>query len=423
MNKDLQGKKLLVLGSTAKIAQIVKKAQSMGVYTIVTDNRPVEKAPAKQIADQYFNIDFSKMDEMCELVRREKIDGVLTGFQDSYIEYYLELCERTGLPCYGDAHSFKVATDKATFKDACQGSRVPVIPGSYAKSYPEALAIAKEVKYPLIVKPVDNSGSRGVIKCDCEQDLPKAFEFAMSYSGIGQVMVEKYMVCENVATSYYVADGCVKLSTTADRYLYISPETGSSITSYVEYPSKYTERYLEETNEEVISMLKANGFSNGMLAFQAFVDEQSFYFCEMCFRPSGGHHFYFIENQNKVDQMALLIRFAVTGNCFAAWEKEKETPYFEKPCAMVKIIGKARAKIHKFANFENIAKLPNIISADKYLNEGDIIGADGTTTQVLGVIWYHCDNRDALKKFAYELCEMLVVEDDQGNNLASVSML
>ena len=269
---DLKGKKILILGSTKLIAGIVRKCRELGVYTVVTDNRPLESAPAKALADKYYNIDFSDLDAISKVIREDKIDGVLTGFTDSYMGFYVDICRANGLPCYMDDRQLAIATDKTAFKEACIASGVPVIPGGSAASFEDAERIAGEVGYPVTLKPADTSGSRGVIKCEAPEKLREAYEYALSFSACKKVITEKYLDCNNVAASYFIADGEIRLSTTDDRMIYKDDESGSSISCYSEYPSRYTDRYIGEVNDSVIKMLVDNGFRNGMVSVQALVD-------------------------------------------------------------------------------------------------------------------------------------------------------
>lgn len=420
---NLKGKKLLILGGKSLMVDMVVKAQKMGIYTIVTDNRPYEDSPAKKVADKYYNISFSEIDKISELIKSEKIDGVLTGYTDSYMEYYLKICEVAGLPCYGGNHQFKIATDKSAFKKACIEAGVPVIPGREVYSLEEAREEAKKQGYPVILKPADNSGSRGVIKCLNSAEIEEAYAYAKAFSTIGVVILEKFMDCENIAISYYAADGKICLTTTCERKLHISEETGSSITSFTKYPSKYTDRYIAEVNDKVISMLKKNKFENGMIAFQTFVDESGFYFCEMCFRPSGGHHYILIEDQNKIDEMSLLIEFAVNGSCSKSWHAENETPYFRNNCAMVKIIGKAGAVVGKYEGIEKVRSRKEVIKAIPMINLGDTVGADGTTAQILATVWYRCSAEQDPEMVAQEIADDFRIEDTEGNVISRISIM
>ena len=421
--ETLRGKRLLILGGKSIMVDIVERAKALGVYTVVTDNRPYEVSPAKQIADAYYNISFSDIDRIVEIIRQEKIDGVLTGFTDSYLDYYARICHAAGLPCYGGKRQFEIATDKSAFKKACLDAGVPVIPGREVRTLEEAKQEAEKQGYPVIMKPADNSGSRGVIKCAQPEEAADAFSYAQAYSSIGVVIIEKYMECDNIAVSYFAADGEIQLTTTCERRLHISQETGSSITSFTRYPSRYTDRYIREVNNAVLEMLRRNGFNNGMIAFQAFVDENSFYFCEMCFRPSGGHHYILIEDQNNVDEMALLIEFAVCGSCHDSWQSERETPNFATECAMVKLIGVPGAKIARIAGIETVRARPDVISAIPMLDVGSTVGADGTTGQVLATIWYRCTEGVPPEETARQIAEEFCIEDEQGMSIARVSIM
>lgn len=419
---NIKGKKLLILGSTELISTIVKKAKELGVYTIVTDNRTLDKAPAKKIADSYYNIDISDIEGIKKLVSDEGIDGVLTGFTDSYMSYYLQICRETGLPCYGDERPFEIATDKAAFKDACIDAGVPVIPGGYAGTFDETERLAKQIGFPLMIKPIDNSGSRGVIKSKSDKDLKDAYEYAMSFSAKKIVMVEKYLNCENIAVSYFAANGDIRLSTTDDRYVYKSPISGSSTASYSEYPSRYTERYIREVDEKVVNMLKQNGFAEGVISLQAFVDEKSFYFCEMCYRLSGGQHYLLVENQNGIDQFALIIQYAVTGRCYEQWDKDKETPWFNEKCAMLRIIGKPRERIAKLEGFNEIILRDEVIMAHNVLHEGDIIGKSGTIAQTIGNVLYKFSGNKDPKTVAESMLNELTIENEFGESIAWISI-
>lgn len=421
--RNLSGKRLLILGGKAIMVDIVKKAKELGVYTIVADNNPLEKSPAKKEADKFYNISFAQIGKMVDIIRAEKISGVLTGFTDSYLKYYIEICEAAGLSCYGNSLQFEIATNKAAFKSACIAAGVPVIPGRETLSLEEARAEAEKQGYPIILKPADNSGSRGVIRCDTPENIEASYQFSRSYSTNGLVIVEKYMDCENIAVSYFAANEEIKLTSTCERRLHISRETGSSITSYTQYPSKYTDRYIKEVDGSVKKFLKDNHFQNGMIAFQAFVDEESFYFCEMCFRPSGGHHYVLIEDQCHIDEMGLLIEFALTGDCESSWSKENETPYFPETCAMVKMIGTPGKKIGKYEGVEKVQNRSDVIKIIPMLSVGDTIGSDGTTAQILATIWYRCHNGVDPISLAHEIAGDLTIEDESGNNICKISIM
>ena len=412
--RTLEGKKLLVLGSSPLLAGIVKEAQKLGVFVIVTDYNKYENAPAKHIANKYYDISLSDIDLIVKCIKEEKIDGVLTGYTDSYLKYYYEICQKAGLPCYGDLKQFDIATDKVLFKKMCMDAGVPVIPGTTVLNLDDAKKTALKIGYPLMFKPADNSGSRGVIKCNDENQLENCFNYALSFSPSSQVICEKYLDCENIGSAYQLDNGEIFLNSVSDRHVYKSEESGSSVTKDLVYPSIYTKRYIEEVNEKVINMLKANGFKHGMLSFQAFVDDNSFYFCEMCYRPSGGHHYMIVNDQNGVNSLDLLIEFAVNGKI--DYSGVNENPYFKETCAMIKLMGESGKVISKI-DLSPLNSGKGLISYQSHKIVGNEIGKDGTTAQCLAAIWIKASDRDSLKKNIDETISKVVISDDKGNNL------
>lgn len=416
MFEELKGKRLLVLGSTAIISGIVKKAQNMGVYVFVVDNKPYELAPGKQIANEYADISFAEVERVVDYIKTNSIDGVITGYTDSYLPYLSQICEKAKLPCYGKLQQFNIATDKESFKKMCDDAGVPTIPGKTSSNFSVIADFAKQIGYPVMLKPVDNSGSRGVIKCECEKDLQNAFNYALSFSKIGKVICERYMDCENICVSYEIVDGEMTLSSMCDRYIYRASEGASSITSSLEYPSKYLQRYESNLNSLVIKMLKNNGFNNGMLSLQAFVDDKNFYMCEMCYRPSGGHHYILINDQNNVNELDLLLEYSLTGKV----DKDvliKENPHFTENCVMVHIIGEPGRKIFECKGFKELENLPNVIEVYEALFEGNEIGKDGTTAQVIGSVWFKGKSEQEIVDKIEEFKNTLSIKNENGDNL------
>src|SRR5699024_8177988 len=137
----------------------------MGVKTMVTDWYPVENSPAKQIADEYAMTSTSDIPAMIQLIKENNIDGVITGFTDSVLPFYADVCNGTGLPCYGTRYQFEMLTDKTKYKKLCKEFNVPVIEEYDIKESDLHNDKLKEINYPVLVKPTDGSGARGVFIC------------------------------------------------------------------------------------------------------------------------------------------------------------------------------------------------------------------------------------------------------------------
>lgn len=412
----LNGKKLLLLGGGVDMIAVTKLAQSMGCIVYIVDFYDTLRSPAKLVSDYYADISIEDYDAVVKYIKENNIDGVMTGYTDSYLQHYLKICEIAGLPHYGSEKSIGIATDKMLFKKACMESGVGVIPGCNAYDFSTVVSFAAQNGYPLMIKPVDNSGSRGVIKCESYGNLRECYEYALSFSRSKNVIVERYMNCDSIGIVYQFSGKNAKLVAVCDRDIYSAKNDGSAIVSGTRYPSKYLDRYISEVDSAMIRFFEANGFSDGMVSPMAFVDDRGFYMCEMCYRPSGGHHFTLINDQNGVNGLALLIEFAVTGKT-ESYNPEKENPYFEDYCGMIHIVGKPGEKIAYISGVEDIAAIDGVLEVCQELSVNQTIGKDGTTAQNLLSVWMKAKTQAEYDALIGKIKKMLVVKNEHGDLL------
>lgn len=409
---DIKGKKLLILGGASLSCDIVIAARELGVYTIVTDWYDTKRSPAKLISDEYWNEEIFKPELIAKLIKEHNINGVITGFTDSYLLQYHRICELSGLPCYATKEAFDITLDKAKFKKHCIDNGVPVIPQYDVKSFDPAIINASN---KLIIKPVDNSGSRGVIVCRETNDYQRCLDFALSFSEKKEVIIEKYMDMDSWAASYTIQDGEISLSTLNDRLEHKSSETAAITTAGI-YPSKYIDRYLSELDPLMEKMYRAMGVTNGVLSVQGFVDETSFYVMEMGYRLTGGQHYIFSKHENGISSLEQLIHYAITGRMADFSIAERDNPRFKDLCLNLCILGK-EAKVARIEGQEYVENLPEVIHANFMKQVGDQIGTDGTTAQKIANLHLVLKDRDELNRVISDIQEHFHVYDESGNDL------
>ncbi|MBE6038547.1 MAG: hypothetical protein E7218_05010 [Anaerofustis stercorihominis] len=416
INGSLKGKKLLLLGGGAQMVNVTKLAQEMGCEVHIMDYYDTLRSPAKLVADAYSDLSIFDTDAVVGYIKENGIDGVMTGFTDSYLFQYKEICEKAGLPYYGSETAFGVATDKMLFKQACRKSGVGIIPGTNAYDFETTEKFAQQNGYPLMIKPTDNSGSRGVIKCEKPEELRECYEYALSFSKSRNIIVERFMDCDSVVCSYQLAGEDAYLSAFCDRYIYTSEGNGAARTSESRYPSDYLDRFIAEEDENIRKLFREHGFRDGMVGIMGFVDEKGFYWCEMTYRPSGGHHYTFINSQSGINGLALLIEFAVTGRT-DSYDPTKEDPHFKDCCGMIHISGVAEQKIAKIEGIEDVRAMPEILEVNVALREGQTIGTDGTTAQQLLSVWVKAKDWQEYKEIIRRVEKIYKVYDKDGNSL------
>lgn len=409
---NLKGKKLLILGSTAKTIDLVNFAKEMGVYTIVADWNPVEKAPVKLAADEHWEISLLDYDDMSKKIQEEGVNGIITGFTDSYLLPYQHLCEINGLPSYASKEVFETTLDKSKFKELCKNNSVPTVPEFSIDNFdPSSICESNKI----FIKPVDNSGSRGIIKCVSPETFNDCLQYALSYSKKKQVVIEKFMEYDTFSTSYTIQDGVISTSTMNDRIVRLTSNGGAATAGGI-YPSKYIDLYLKTVDSKVRMMFQNLGVKNGVLFIQGFCDGTNFYFYEMGYRVSGGRHYIYTENQNNTSAAKNLIHFALTGSMADYKIADRDNPKFHNLCCQLNIMG-IEAVIDKVEGFDYIKSLPEVIEATLLKKEGDKIGADGTTAQQVAGIYTVVNDYDHFYKVCSEIERYFKLLDKDGNNL------
>lgn len=407
-----KGKKLLILGGSSLMVDPVLRAKSLGVYTIVTDWHELERSPAKRVADEYWNISLMDYDQLAAKIKEENVNGILTGFTDAFLLAYQHLCELTGLPCYATKEAFETCIDKSIFKDLCRSNGVPVIPEYSLDTFdPKSITYNNKV----IIKPVDNSGSQGVILCKTTNDFQRCLDYALSFSSKKQVIIERYMEMDSFAASYTIQDGIISLSTLNDRLEHKSSET-AAITCAGIYPSKYLDLYLEKMDGKMKSMYSSLGVTNGVLSVQGFVDGEEFYVMEMGYRLTGGQHYIFSKYENGISALEQLIHFAITGRMADFSIAERDNPRFKDLCLNLCILGRS-ARIDRIVGKEYILGLPELINASFLKDAGDVIGRDGTTSQKIANLHLVFKDIEDLKRVTTAIQMHFHAYDEKGNDL------
>lgn len=307
--KEFEGKKLLVLGGFTLACDIVRAAQNLGAYVIVADYNP--ESPAKEIADKFAlisTLDIVALEKFC---REEGVDGVTTGFVDILLKPCYDLCRRLGLPCYMTPKMIEMSTNKVEFKTECNKYGVPV-PQTYLVGGEITEEVYKKIKYPVFVKPLDSSGSRGAGVCKNREELDARFAEALTYSVSHNAIIEDYITGREFLLDYIAVDGEFRLLSMFDRYMTSDRGSAVNYSNISMTPSKAIDKYLAEINDKVIGMFKGQGFKDGVLFMQGYFDGKRITFFEMGCRLGGSYynHQRACLGHNAID---MVVRYALKG--------------------------------------------------------------------------------------------------------------
>lgn len=323
-NQDIKGKRLLILGGMRISCEIVRKARAMGVYTLVADYNTIEDSPGKQIADEAVDLNVTDVDAVVNYVKNHYIDGVFVGFNDMLLPCYAEICEKAGLPCYGTKAQFETLIAKDRYKELCRRFGVPTIP--------EYDINDEYIKYPVLVKPVDSSGSRGITICHNRQELEKAVEVGRKASKTEKVLIERYMDGREVTVFWTFQNGNYYLSALANRH--VKHNQGSDViplpVGYT-FPSVFLPKYQREVEEPCKKMFRHLGIKDGMMFMQCKVEGDNCYLYDLGYRSTGSLEYKILKRVCGYDPLEMMIRHALTGKMSNEDISQKVNPLFATP--------------------------------------------------------------------------------------------
>lgn len=413
MEKDLSGKKLLIIGANPETTPLVEVANEMGIKTYVTSNRPNDAA--KKAAYKACDVDGMDVDGLVALCKREKIDGVLIGVADILVPTYCEVCEILGMPCYATKRIVDVFSYKDVFKKTFESYGVHGIPEYHLDESlnPEDV---KKIKFPVMVKPVDSSSGMGMSVCYEEKDLKAAVDKALNASHVKRFIVEKYMQCDDMGMYYTFKDGYCSASCIYDRYTSNEQKGLSRVCVGGTYPSKHLSEYFEKFHDNAVKLFKGIGIDNGVLMLSAFYEDGDFYVYDTGFRLQGEAPHLLMKAIHGFDQREMLIRFALTGSEGVLNLEEADDTYLRgKWAATLWFLLKA-GTIAEINGLEDIGADSRIVANIQRFSVGDTVLPEwiGTEKQVFTRLYIVCDSKEELGNTLKEYMHKIKIVDTEG---------
>lgn len=184
-------KKLMLLGGIRYLVPVIKKAQEMGIYVITSDYLPDNIA--HKYSDEYCNVNITDKEAVLECAKKLNIDGIMSFACDPGVVSASYVAEQLNLPFQGSYQSVKILQNKDLFRKflSDNGFNVPRAKGY--SNVEEAIADAGLYRWPVIVKPIDAAGSKGVSRVDTVERLSEAAEYAVAFSKEKKFMVEEFI--------------------------------------------------------------------------------------------------------------------------------------------------------------------------------------------------------------------------------------
>ncbi len=255
-------KKVLLLGGSMYILPVIEAVHSLGYYAITCDYLPDNIA--HKYSDEYHNVSIIDKDAVLELAKKLKVDGVMSFACDPGVETAAYVAEKMGLPTH-PYESVKILQNKAKFREFLEKHSFNVPKAKGYLNIEDALNDKDKFRWPVIVKPADSAGSKGVTKVEKTEDLKKAAEYAISFSKTNCFIVEEFiekMGCSSDSDSFSI-DGKLVYCSFSDQMFDENAANPYTPSAY-SWPSTMHEDYKKELKAELQRLFDLLGLKTSL---------------------------------------------------------------------------------------------------------------------------------------------------------------
>ena len=248
-------KKLMILGGSRYALPVIEAAHQLGIYTITCDYLPDNIA--HKYSDEYCNVSIVEKEKVFEAAQQHHIDGIMSFACDPGVVTAAYVAERMELPNVGPYESVCILQNKSKFRSflTAHGFNVPTAKGY--KSIDQAMNDVNLFHWPVIVKPTDSAGSKGVARVDNPDILEESIRYALSYSHSDEFIIEDFITQHGYSSDSdsFSVDGELKFVSFDCQYFDKNAENPYTPAAY-SWPSSMSKEHQEELTSEIQRLLK-----------------------------------------------------------------------------------------------------------------------------------------------------------------------
>ena len=256
-------KKLMLLGGMRYLLPVIEAAHNMGIYVITADYLP--NNIAHKYSDEYCNVSIIDKQAVLETARKLKIDGIMSFACDPGVNTAAYVAEHMGLPSSGPYESIEILQNKGKFRDFLKenGFNVP-----FAKKYNNLQDALKDIelfRWPVIVKPTDSAGSKGVRKVNSKDELKEAIEYAISFSHCHEFIIEDFLnkIGDTSDCDSFSIDGNLQFVSLSAQKFDENCENPYTPAAYT-WPSSISNEHQHELKQEIQRLLNLLDMKTGI---------------------------------------------------------------------------------------------------------------------------------------------------------------
>ena len=384
---DNKQKKLMILGGSRYALPVIEAAHKLGLYVITCDYLPDNYA--HRFSDEYCNVSIIDKEATLAAARRLEIDGIVSFACDPGVVTAAYVAEEMGLPNVGPYESVCILQNKGRFRRflAEHGFTVPAARQYRAGEEPDPSLF----HWPVIVKPTDSAGSKGVTRVDRPEDLPAAVAHALDYSDCGEFIVEDFITQKGFSsdTDCFSVNGELRFVSFNNQRFDPDCENPYAPAGF-SWPSSMSETHQEELKNELQRLLRLLNMRTALYNVECREGtDGKAYLMEVSPRGGGNRLAECLRHAAGVDLIEAVVRDAVG----LPLNDVSQKPYRGHFAEVI-------LHSEKPGIFEGLETDPsiaeNIVERDLWVSPGDAVGGFSAANESLGTLILRFDDEEHL---------------------------
>lgn len=406
MNKTYRGednladknrtKKLLLLGGGHAEIPLIKAAQKQGYYVITTGNQ--REGLGHNISDKFIEEDFSDKGKMLQLARDNHVSAICSGCNDFALLSTAYVAEQLGFKGHDSYETSLTLHHKDRYRSFAEKYNIHT-PRSVKCYRSEEIEILTETfTYPVIVKPVDLSGGKGIRHCYSLQELKEAFVTAMSITRVDYVIIEEFLEGTNHGFSAMIQDEKVTFYFVDNEQYFLNKYLVSGAITPTSVSKEVVKKIIiyAEKISQILNLV------DGILHIQFILDKSNEpTIIEICRRAPGDLYIRLVELATGFDYPTAIMN-AETGVITPPYKFIEPQGYWIRHCIMGKQAG--RIKSISISDQVKDAVVEKMIWGEK----GQYV--EQYLTYKAGIIFLRFCELDKLENFSDILNELITIE-------------
>lgn len=381
----------MVLGGARYALPVIEAAHNLGIYVITCDYLPDNIA--HKYSDEYCNVSIVDKEKTLEVAKRLNIDGIMSFACDPGVITAAYVAEQMGLPNVGPYESVCILQNKGKFREFLtnNGFTVPM-----AKSYTsveEALKDTEIFQWPVIVKPTDSAGSKGVTRVDDSRDLEKSIYYALSYSHSEEFIIEEFITQQGYSsdTDSFSIDGELKF-VSFDCQRFDRDAKNPYTPAAYSWPSTMTMEHQIELKNEIQRLLKLLKMQTAVYNIETRegMDGKA-YIMELSPRGGGNRLSECLRYATGVDMITNMVKYSVG----MPLDDISQRPY--EGCWAEIILHSDNPGIFKELWISEEI-LDNVVERDLWIKEGTLVGGFEAANEAIGTLILKFESQERIEE-------------------------